>query len=262
MAKGNRDVSDGSSSDDDDKANDVCEMMSLIKEQQDYMLKQKEEIKALKANEELHASFVSRYENLLNKFNLLDKEHGKLKKQFEDLDLKYESLTNSLDASIHCATPCAIPIVKVKRLRADLRRLKGKVAQEQVQPPQDNPSKGVKKLEKRETVTCFKCYKEGHKSYQCKEEKAQQKSKSNNKSKKKAMENKNSPKLKASLVYTKPTYKAKQKSNHYILEKKKNGKVVAHTMGWRNQGWNRPIWVPKEVIQTMEGSQKVWVPKT
>ncbi|WVZ70725.1 hypothetical protein U9M48_019368 [Paspalum notatum var. saurae] len=70
-------------------------------------------------------------------------------------------------------------------------------------------------------------------------EKAHQKSKSTNKGKstkgkKKAMENKNSPKLKSSLVYTKPTYKAKQMSNDYILEKKKNGKVVAHTMGWSN----------------------------
>ncbi|WVZ75760.1 hypothetical protein U9M48_023792 [Paspalum notatum var. saurae] len=205
------------------------------------MLKQKEEIKALKTNEELHASFVSRYENLLNKFDLLDKEHGELKKQFEDLELKYESLTNSLDASIPCAIPCAIPIVKVDAstsydltpcnenvvvetlddliaseneelkqevewLRADLRRLKGKVAQEQVQPPQDNPSKGVKKLEKGETVTSFKCHREGHKSYQCKEEKAQKKSKNKGKrnaiGEKKAMENKNSPKLKASLVYT------------------------------------------------------------
>ncbi|WVZ84137.1 hypothetical protein U9M48_031198 [Paspalum notatum var. saurae] len=64
------------------------------------------------------------------------------------------------------------------------------------------------------------------------------KGKSNSKGKKKAMENKNSPKSKASLVYTKLTYKAKQKSNHYILGKKKNGKVVAHTMGWRNKGWN------------------------
>ena len=80
----------------------------------------------------------------------------------------------------------------------------------------------MKKLEKGETVTCFKCHKEGHKSYQCKKEKPQQRSKSNNKGKsnakgkKKAMENKNSPKLKASLVYTKPTYKAKQKNNHCI----------------------------------------------
>ena len=67
-----------------------------------------------------------------------------------------------------------------------------------------------------------------------------------------------SPNMKASYMYTKPT----QKSNHYILEKKKNGNVVAHVMGWRTYGWNRPIWVPKDIIHTMDGSQKVWIPKT
>ena len=35
----------------------------------------------------------------------------------------------------------------------------------------------------------------------------------------------------ASLVYTKPTHKFKQKSDHYILKKNENGKVVAHAMG-------------------------------
>ncbi|WVZ84136.1 hypothetical protein U9M48_031197 [Paspalum notatum var. saurae] len=107
----NSNVSDNSY--DDDEPNEICEMMSLIKEQHDYMLKQKEEMKALKSNEELHVSFVSRYENLLNKSNLLEKEHGELKKQFEDLVLKCESPTISLDASIPCAIPCVIPIVKV-----------------------------------------------------------------------------------------------------------------------------------------------------
>ena len=121
---------------------------------------------------------------------------------------------------------------------ADLRRLKGKYTQEQVQPPQDNTSVGVKKLEKGETVTCFKCHKEGHKSYQCKEKEGKAKGKENSKPKnlnknKKAREIKKntSPYLKASYIYTKPIHKNKQKSNHYILEKKKNGKVVAHVMG-------------------------------
>jgi hypothetical protein len=154
-----------------------------------------------------------------------------------------------------------------------LRRLKGKYTQEQVQPSQDNTSAGVKKLEKGETVTCFKCCKEGHKPYQCKEKEGQAKGKENgnpknlNKSKKghkKAKEiNKNtSPYLKASLVYTKPTQECKRKSNRYILKKKENGKVVAHAMGWRTYGWNWPIWVPKDIIHIMDGSQKVWVPKT
>ena len=107
-------------------------------------------------------------------------------------------------------------------------------------------SAGAKKLEKGEIVTCFKCHKEGHKSYQCKEKEGEAKGKENgkpknlNKSKKghkKAKEIKNSsPYLKASCMYTKPTHKNKQKSNHYIIEKKKNGKVVAHVMGWRTYG--------------------------
>ena len=42
---------------------------------------------------------------------------------------------------------------EVERLMADLRWLKGKYTQEQVQPSQDNTSAGVKKLEKGETVT-------------------------------------------------------------------------------------------------------------
>ena len=218
--------------------------------------------------------------------------------------MKYESLESksesSSDKSFPCNIPCAIPIIKVdaptscdltpcnedvivetcddliakendelkqevERLMADLRRLKGKYTQEQVQPSQDNTSAGVKKLEKGETVTCFKCHKEGHKSYQCKEKEGKENSKPKNLNKnKKAKEIKKntSPYLKASYMYTKPTHKNKQKSNHYILEKKKNGKVVAHVMGWRTYGWNQPIWVPKDIIHTMDGSQKVWVPKT
>ena len=41
-------------------------------------------------------------------------------------------------------------------LRQDLRWLKGKYTQEQAQPSQNNTSAGMKKLEKGETVTCFK----------------------------------------------------------------------------------------------------------
>ena len=307
MALGNNDVSDDSSSNDesDVETDEISEMMTLLHNQQEYLTKQNEEIKALKSKEKLHASFVSRYENLLNKFNLLDNEHKELKMKYESLESKSES---SSDKSFPCNIPCAISFDKVdastscdltpcnenvivetcddliakendelkqeiERLMTDLRRLKGKYTQEQVQPSQDNTSAGVKKLEKGETVTCFKCHKEGHKSYQCKEKEGQAKGKENgkpknlNKSKKghkkaKEIKKNTSPYLKASLVYTKPTHKFKQKSNRYILKKKENGKVVAHAMGWRHQGWNWPIWVPKEIINTMDGSQRVWVPKT
>ena len=67
-------------------------------------------IKTLKANEEIHAAFVSRYENLLDKFNLLDKEHGELKKLHEEIELKFENLQSSSYVSIPYVIPCAIPI--------------------------------------------------------------------------------------------------------------------------------------------------------
>src|SRR6185312_6153306 len=167
--------------------------------------------KLSRLKKKLHASFVSRYENLLNKYNLLDNEHKELKIKYESFESKSES---SSDKSFSCNIPCAIPIVKVdastscdltpcnenvivetcddlsakendelkqevERLMADLRWLKGKYTQEQAQPSQDNPLTGVKKLEKGETVTCFKCCKEGHKSYQCKEKEGKAKGKEN-----------------------------------------------------------------------------------
>jgi hypothetical protein len=209
-----------------------------------------------------------------------------LRQKYNYLELAYEALEDNLeqaskiestpiikvDASTSCdLTSCNEHVIvetyddnlareneelkqEVERLRKDLIRIKGKGTQEQAQPSQDNTVKGVTKLEKGETVTCFKCCKEGHKSYQCKEKKVYPKSLNKDKSKK--------GHLKASYMYTKPTHKAKQKSDHYILKKKKNGKVVAHVMGWRTHGWNRPIWVPKDIVHTMDGSQKVWIPKT
>ena len=46
-----------------------------------------------------------------------------------------------------------------------------------------------------------------------------------------------------------------------MIKKKDNGKVVAHKVGKKDWSWNRSIWVPKEVIANMKGSQMVWVPK-
>ena len=208
---------------------------------------------------------------MLKSFNLLNNEHDNLKKNFESL--KHEHLQNSLKPStcdIHCQTPivkvdvstscdltsCNENVIvetcddnlareheelkkEVERLRKDLTRIKGKGTQEQAQPSQDNTIKGVTKLEKGFTVVCFKCHKEGHKSYQCKEEKIHHKNLNKGKSKKdyknhKKNNQEKSPYLKASLVYTKPTHKAKKKRDHYILKKKNNGKVVAHIIGWRH----------------------------
>ena len=79
MVQGNNDISDDSSS--NDESDEISEMMTLLHNQQEHLTKQNKEIKALKAKEKLHASFVSRYENLLNKFNFLDNEHEEFKKK-------------------------------------------------------------------------------------------------------------------------------------------------------------------------------------
>ena len=55
---------------------------------------------------------------------------------------------------------------EVARLTKDLTQVKGKTKQARLH--QDNTIKGVKKLDEGQTVVCYVCYKEGHKSYECK----------------------------------------------------------------------------------------------
>ena len=55
---------------------------------------------------------------------------------------------------------------EVVRLTKDLTQVKGKAKQTQLH--QDNTVKGVKKLDEGQTVVCYVCHKEGHKSYECK----------------------------------------------------------------------------------------------
>ena len=140
---------------------------------------------------------------------------------------------------------------EVERLMKDLYRLKGKSMKSNVQPSQDNRENMVKKLEKGSTVTCSKCHKEGHKSNKCPQPR------------KKLSDEKNKKKLtiKSSLIYTKPNRRNKSNSTSYVIKKKTNGKVVAHKVGKQERSWNRPIWVPKDVIINMKGPQMVWVPK-
>ena len=54
----------------------------------------------------------------------------------------------------------------VARLTKDLTQVNSKM--EQAQLHQDNTVKGVKKLDEGQTVVCYVCHKEGHKSYECK----------------------------------------------------------------------------------------------
>ena len=140
---------------------------------------------------------------------------------------------------------------EVESLMKDLYRLKGKGMESNVQPSQDNRENMVKKLEKGSTVTCSKCHKEGHKSNKCPQPR------------KKLSDEKNKKKLtiKSSLIYTKPNRRNKSNSTTYVIKKKTNGKVVAHKVGKQEKSWNRPIWVPKDIIINMKGPQMVWVPK-
>jgi len=112
MVQGNNDVSDDSSSNDesDVETDEISEMMTLLHNQQEHLTKQNKKIKALKAKKKLHASFVSRYENLLNKFNLLDNEHKELKIKYGSFESKSES---SSDKSFPYNIPCTTPIIKV-----------------------------------------------------------------------------------------------------------------------------------------------------
>ena len=55
---------------------------------------------------------------------------------------------------------------EVARLTKDLTQVKCKAKQTQLH--QDNTVKGVKKLDEGQTVVCYMCHKEGHKSYECK----------------------------------------------------------------------------------------------
>jgi len=129
--------------------------------------------------------------------------------------------------------------------------MKGKSIESNVQPSQDNRDDMVEMLEKGSTVTCSKCHHRGHKSNKCTQPK------------KKLSDEKNKKKLtiKSSLIYTKPNRRNKNKNTSYMIKKKTNGKVVAHKVGKQERSWNRPIWVPKDIITNMKGPQMVWVPK-
>jgi hypothetical protein len=48
-----------------------------------------------------------------------------------------------------------------------------------------------------------------------------------------------------------------------LIKKKKNGKVIAINANKQaNKGkWAKHIWVPKEIISTMNNTKKVWIPR-
>ena len=113
---------------------------------------------------------------------------------------------------------------------------------------QDNTVKGVKKLDEGQTIVCYMCHKEGHKSYVCKV-------KNGGGDKKK--EKKQTSKL--SNTYTNKV--DKKAFAPYLLKKKKNDKVVAIKVNKQSNNGVKCFWVPKEIISNMKSTKKVWIPK-
>ena len=120
---------------------------------------------------------------------------------------------------------------EVARLTKDLTQVKGKAKQTQLH--QDNTIKGVKKLDEGQTVVCYVCHKEGHKSYKCKV-------KNGGGAKKKEKNKRQTSKL--SNTYTNKV--DKKASTPYLLKKKKNDKVVAIKVNKKANYGTKCIWVP------------------
>jgi hypothetical protein len=126
---------------------------------------------------------------------------------------------------------------EVAHLTRDLTQVQGEA--EQTQLHQDNTVKGVKKLDEGQTMVCYVCHKEGHKSYECKV-------KNGGGAKKKEKNKKQTSKL--SNTYTSKVNK--KASTPYLLKKKKNDKVVAIKVNKQANHGFKHIWVPKEIIFT------------
>ena len=77
------DVSDDES---DEDSPSYDELLHLINEQQRALKKQSKDLKKFNALNDIHVSFVSNYEQLLSKFNFLNKEHEELKAKFECIE--------------------------------------------------------------------------------------------------------------------------------------------------------------------------------
>ena len=137
---------------------------------------------------------------------------------------------------------------EVARLTKDLTQVKGETKQAQLY--QDNTVKGVKKLDEGQTMVCYVCHKEGHKSYECKV-------KNGGGAKKKEKNKKQTSKL--SNTYTNKV--DKKAATPYLLKKKKNDRVVAIKVNKQANNGVKRFWVPKEIIFNMKSTKKVWIPK-
>jgi hypothetical protein len=133
---------------------------------------------------------------------------------------------------------------EVAHLGKALYDKKGK--SKQIQPPQYNTTTGVNKPVEGETVICGLCYKEGHKSFQCK-------AKTGDKQKQKL---KQKPTSKISNTYIKKV--DKKAATPYLIKKKKNGNMIAiktNKQSKKEKGAKR-FWMPKEIISTIKSTKK------
>ena len=107
----------------------------------------------------------------------------------------------------------------------------------------------MKKLDEGQTMVCYVCHKEGHKSYECKV-------KNGGGAKKKGK------KQARNLSNTYTNKVDKKASTPYLLKKKKkNDKVVAIKVIKQANNGVKHFWVPKEIISNMKSTKKVWIPK-
>jgi hypothetical protein len=239
----------------------------------------------IKRNEKLKAKLASSQEaieNLLGKIEILSIHNNELTTKLENIGStpevflveipgiikKYASTScfDLIDDSNSCnqvlvenivVETCSNEVAKeneqlnqeVARLGKALYDKKGKA--KQIQPPQDNTTAGVNKPVEGKTMICRLCYKEGHKSFQCK-------AKTRDKQKEKL---KQKPTSKIYNTYIKKV--DKKVATPYLIKKKKNGKVIAikaNKQANNGKGAKR-IWVPKEIISTMKSTKKVWISK-
>jgi hypothetical protein len=106
----------------------------------------------------------------------------------------------------------------------------------------------VKKLDEGQTVVCYVCHKEGHKSYECNV-------KNGGGAKKKE-------KQKANKQAFQHLHQQGEQGLHTLsLLKKKNDKVVAIKVNKQANNGAKRIWVSKEIISNMKSTKKVWIPK-
>ena len=94
-------------SNDDSDSPSYDDILDLVHEHQKVIKKQSKQIKQLSALDELNATLVTNYDNLLCKFKFLSKEH-------EELKLKFESINDTNDSlEMKQTIPCAIPISRI-----------------------------------------------------------------------------------------------------------------------------------------------------